>query len=161
MTRRKGSRKPGAKRPDPVSGAVDALLESLGLPAIRHLVRLSRGWEGVCGALLARKTAPSELRNGVLTVLVQNHSWAQELQFSKPLLLGRIGGLLGEGAVTDIRFTVGAVPEEDPAPTALPKPPPPSTIPLPEPEGLSGIEDPDLRATLLSIQRKAFDRNRH
>jgi predicted nucleic acid-binding Zn ribbon protein len=156
--RRKGAHRPRAIRPGRLSNAVDELLGNLGVPAIHALVRLSRSWESICGALLARVTAPAELRNGTLTILVGNHSWAQELQFSKPLLLERVRQLLGDGVATDIRFTVGAIPEEareaDPA-----APRPPSTVPLPEPDGLSAIEDPDLRATILAIQRKAFDHN--
>jgi predicted nucleic acid-binding Zn ribbon protein len=158
VTRRKGERRPGADRARPLGGAVDELLGSLGIPAVRSLVLLSRSWEAVCGELLARKTAPAELRNGTLSVLVCNHGWAQELQFSKPLLLGRVREILGEGTVSDIRFTVGPIPEEAPEPPAEPAPPPPSTVPLPEPDGLGRIDDPDLRATILSIQRKMFDR---
>ena len=158
MTHRKEPRRPRAKRPNLLSGAVDELLGNLGLPAIRSLVHVSRGWESLCGALLARKSRPSDLRGCVLTVMVCNHSWAQELQFSKPLLLDRVRGLLGEGVVTDIRFSVGPLLETVPAEF---EPPlarrPASTVPLPEPEGLSEIDDPELRATLLSIQRKAFD----
>lgn len=158
MTRRKDGKRPRARRPNLLSGAVDELLGNLGLPAIRALVRLSQGWESLCGALLAQKTAPADLRGGVLTVLVCNHSWAQELQFSKPLLLERIRGMLGEGVVADIRFSVGPLPEAAPEETDTPSGRrPPSTIPLPEPDGLSEIDDPELRATLLSIQRRAFD----
>jgi predicted nucleic acid-binding Zn ribbon protein len=156
VTRRKGSRRPGVNQARPLAGAVDELLGSLGIPAVRSLVLLSRGWETVCGELLARKTAPAELRNGTLSVLVCNHSWAQELQFSKPLLLDRVREILGAGVVSDIRFTVGPIPEE--APESPPAPhAPPSTVPLPEPEGLDRIDDPDLRAAILSIQRSAFD----
>ncbi len=157
MTRGRGSHRKRVKHPDPISGAVEEMLANLGIPAIRSIVLLSRGWETVCGELLSRKTAPSELRNGTLTILVSNHSWAQELQFSKPLLLERVAGLLGAGVVTDIRFTVGPIPEDEPEIAPAPAPRPPSTVPLPEPEGLSGIDDPELRATLLSLQRKAFD----
>lgn len=159
MSRRGDARRPRAKRPAPLAGAVEELLGNLGIPAVRSLVVLSRKWAEICGELLAGRTSPAELRNGTLAVLVANHSWAQELQFSRPILLERIRAILGQDSVTDIRFVVGQMPEDDrePPPFVLP---PPSTVPLPEPEGLLEIDDPELRAAILSIQRKAFDRGR-
>lgn len=67
-----------------LSRTLDKLLASAGLPAVALQVSLARAWGKIAGPLLAGKTLPSRVRSGVLTVHVPNHSWAQELQLSKP-----------------------------------------------------------------------------
>jgi predicted nucleic acid-binding Zn ribbon protein len=148
------------KRPAaPLSGALDELVAALGIPGVAALVRIRSRWEEVVGPLLAGRTNAAELRAGTLTVEVENHAWAQELQFSHPLMLERIRAILGEAVVTDIRFrSGGAKVRKAPARTA---PPPRPSLPEPaEPEALSRIGDPELRDTLRSLQRKAYEFNR-
>ncbi len=99
---------------------------------------------------------PSRFRNGVLTVTVRNHAWAQELQLSKPLLLSRIAEAAGpDSPVKDVRFSVDAgssmVPERE---ISLPEPLPPPPA-LPDPEGLSSVSDPATRESLRAIHRRA------
>jgi predicted nucleic acid-binding Zn ribbon protein len=84
------------------------LADTLRLPAAAIQVRLLRSWEEIVGPLLSDKTAPGKVRNGVLTVFVRNHSWAQELQLSAPALLERIRAVAGEEKVREIRFLVDA-----------------------------------------------------
>src|SRR4030065_276788 len=84
------------------------LVDALGLPAAATQVRLLRSWGEIVGPLLVGKTAPGKIRNGVLTVFVPNHAWAQELQLSQPALIEKIRSVVGEGKVREIRFTVGS-----------------------------------------------------
>ena len=93
-----------------LSRTLERLLSDAGLPAVASQVSLVRSWERIAGPLLAGKTSPSRLRNGILTVHVPSASWAQELQLAKPVLLERIGAFLGKETVRDIRFLVGPVP---------------------------------------------------
>lgn len=141
-----------------LSRTLENLLRSAGLPEVALRVSLARSWAGIVGPLLSDKTCPSKIRGGVLSVLVPNHAWAQELQLAKPALLGGIAQVLGEGKVRDIRFVVGAVPaaEDDAAPGSVREerrdaPP----LPRLEPGGLDAVRDPETREILLSILRKS------
>lgn len=141
------------------------LVDTLGLPAAATQVRLLRSWGEIVGPLLGEKTAPGKIRNGVLTVFVPNHAWAQELQLSTPALLERIRSFAGRDKVRDIRFAVdsGNCPpagreyrrgaEAVPAPGAIA---PRDDIPIPEPDGLEEVRDPETREILRSLYRKSI-----
>ena len=145
------------------------LVDALGLPAAATQVRLLRSWGEIVGPLLVGKTAPGKIRNGVLTVFVPNHAWAQELQLSQPAMLEKIRSVVGKGKVREIRFTVGsgdglpAVPSAGSNfPRADGKPPEADeghdVSPPFEPSGLEEVRDPETREILRSICRKSSRR---
>jgi predicted nucleic acid-binding Zn ribbon protein len=145
------------KKASRVSDLLEEVLAAQGLRSVTWMVRLSSAWPGIVGPLLAGKTFPVKLRNRVLTVLVHNHAWAQELQLRKPDLLERINGILEGGKAADIRFMVGTLPaaeteepEARPADANLPR--------AVEPEGIAGVADPETREILRSLARKAASR---
>lgn len=142
-----------------LSRTLEKLLSSAGLPAVALQVALSRAWGEIAGPLLAGKAHPYRVRSGVLTVHVPNPSWAQELQLSKPVLLGRIEAALGEGKIRDIRFVVGTVPSPgvDPPPEGE-EPDRGKVPPLRSPDDLDGIPDPETRELLRSICDKSSRR---
>lgn len=141
-----------------ISDLLEEVLSAQGLRSVTWMVRLSSAWPEIVGPLLAGKTSPVKLRNRVLTVLVHNHAWAQELQLRKPDLLERINGILEGGMALDIRFAVGPLPAAEPEePDALPAS---GALPVAEPEGVDGVADPETREILRSLARKAFMRNR-
>ncbi len=150
-------------KPERLASILDSVLaDALGLPAAALQVRLARSWEQVVGPLLAAKTCPGRIRNGVMTVHVPNHAWAQELQLSTPALLGKIAAFAGEGTVREIRFSAAGA-YAPPAPggqgptdeeTGL-REPPPSPF---EPSGLESVRDPETREILRSIGRKSAGR---
>ena len=141
------------------------LVDTLGLPAAATQVRLLRSWEEIVGPFLGGKTYPGKIRNGVLTVHVPNHAWAQELQLSTPVLLEKIRSVADRERVREIRFAVGtgtcALPlrgEEDaPAHSGIDGC---EGFSFPEPGGLEGIPDLETREILRSISRKSFRKGR-
>jgi hypothetical protein len=142
--------------PVPIASDLERFLEALGVPQVSLLVSLHKAWPGIAGTLLAGKAYPLKFRNGVLTIGVRNHSWAQELQMSRPALLSKINDALGpKSPVTDLRFTVGPV--EDGEPEAPSAEPPEAEAPAtgPDPEGLAGVADPEIRASLRAIHLRA------
>jgi hypothetical protein len=147
--------------PERLSRTLEELLRSAGLPEVALRVSLARKWAEIVGPLLSGTTCPSKLRGGVLSVLVPNHAWAQELQLAKPALLERIARVLGEGKIRDIRFVVGALPApEDPAPGDAPaERGDASPLPRLEPGELDAVRDPETREILLSILRKSSRRS--
>jgi len=138
----------------PLSSILDAFLESLRIPHVAFLVSLRKRWPEIAGTLVSRNATPLSLRNGVLTVAVRNHAWAQELRMSKTTMLERIRETAGERIpVSDIRFAVGSLASAGEAETTLSDEPP---IPAgPDPEGLSAVADPETRESLRAIFRRA------
>jgi hypothetical protein len=147
------------------------LADTLRLPAAAIQVRLLRSWEEIVGPLLSDKTAPGKVRNGVLTVFVRNHSWAQELQLSAPALLERIRAVAGEEKVREIRFLVDAGSCLSGIPSAGEKSPGKERDTSGEkgdaahdrssphvPNGLEEVRDPETREILRSICRKSSRR---
>jgi predicted nucleic acid-binding Zn ribbon protein len=147
------------KKAAKMSDLLEEVLAAQGLGSVTWMVRLSSAWPEIVGPLLAGKTSPVKFKNRVLTVLVHNHAWAQELQLRKPALLERINGILEGGKTMDIRFAVGPLPCAEPEePEALPASG--NLPPAIEPEGVSGVADPETREILRSLARKAFSRTR-
>jgi hypothetical protein len=142
------------KEAAPLSSILDAFLESLGIPHVAFLVSLRKRWPEIAGPLVARNATPLSLRNGVLTIVVRNPSWAQELRMSKTTMIGRIRETVGERIpVTDIRFTVGSpAPSEEEEGPPRKEPPGPAG---PDPEGLSAVADPETRETLRALHRRS------
>jgi predicted nucleic acid-binding Zn ribbon protein len=138
----------------PLSSILDAFLESLRIPHVAFLVSLRKRWPEIAGTLVSRNATPLSLRNGVLTVAVRNHAWAQELRMSKTTVLERIRETAGERIpVSDIRFAVGSLASAGEAETP-PSGEPPTTA-GPDPEGLSAVADPETRESLRAIFRRS------
>lgn len=144
------------KRKDaaPLSSILDAFLESLRIPHVAFLVSLRKRWKEIAGPLVSWNATPLSVRNGVLTVVVRNHAWAQELRMSKTMLIERIRETVGERIpVNDIRFTVGAIASAGEAEGVKREEPP---FPAgPDPEGLSVVADPQTRESLRAIARRS------
>lgn len=139
----------------PLSSILDAFLESLRIPHVAFLVSLRKRWPEIAGPLVSRNASPLSLRNGVLTVVVRNHAWAQELRMSKIPMIARIRETVGERIpVSDLRFTVGSIASVEEEEVAAPgeESPHPAT---PDPEGLSAVADPETRESLRALHRRS------
>ena len=144
------------KRKDaaPLSSILDAFLESLRIPHVAFLVSLRKRWPEIAGPLVSRNATPLSLRNGVLTIVVRNHAWAQELRMSKIPMIGRIRETVGDRIpVSDIRFTVGPLASVEEA-EGQPRVTPPFPV-GPDPEGLSAVADPETRESLRALHRRS------
>ena len=142
------------KEPVLLSADLERYLVSLNIPEVTLLVSLHKSWPGIAGPLLSTKAVPARFRNGVLTVTVRNHSWAQELQMCKPVLLAKVVAATGpKSPVSDLRFAVGVFPPPEPDEDRNePAEEPPGPVP-PDPEGLSDVADPETRESLRAISR--------
>ena len=126
--------------------AVGAALERGLAPTARKHgfseTRLLLRWESVVGAEIAAWTRPLRLFRGVLHLRVAS-AWAPYVQHQAPSIRDRVNLFLGRKAVARIALKQGLV-----------VPPPPETpapAPAPEPVAVSGISDPELRATLARL----------
>ena len=88
--------------------------EIIDLKAIReddeYLQRyLTQFWNDIAGPILAHRTIPGGVRNGVLTVVVPNDAWSEEMATARYVLRKKINDALGEASpvkVLDINFVV-------------------------------------------------------
>lgn len=113
-------------------------------------------WPAIVGAAVASYTLPIRVRfplnertGGTLEIKVANSAFATELQHLEPLILDRINGYFGWGAVARLKLRHGPLPPRSK----------PVVAPL-EPKAearldqvLEQVEDPDLRAALERLGR--------
>lgn len=82
--------------PTPVGDGLDRLLRQLGGPAAGTLTALHGRWPELVGEQIAAHARPVSLRDGRLTVVVDDPAWASQLRWLEPRLTGRLSEVLGE-----------------------------------------------------------------
>lgn len=132
------------------------LLKNRQLVASMRRVMVLSLWEQVVGNLVAQKTWPERVADGVLVVGVTSHAWASELQLLKPQILARYRQLLGRTVLKDVEFRVGrrkaqaAVGET--ARVALHASPRELRVPKVTPGNLlAGVSNPEVRDLLTPV----------
>jgi predicted nucleic acid-binding Zn ribbon protein len=96
----------GEDAPKPVRQSLDRLLDHLtGAPAAATRTVFER-WDELVGETVAAHTRPLRLRDGVLTVGVDDPAWASQLKFLESDLLTRIAVGPGGSSVRSISFQV-------------------------------------------------------
>lgn len=75
------------------------------LASMRRVMVMSL-WDQVVGDIVARKSWPEKVTDGVLTIGVTSHTWADQLHLLKPQILARYRQLLGKSALKDMEFHV-------------------------------------------------------
>jgi predicted nucleic acid-binding Zn ribbon protein len=133
------------------------LLKNRQLVSSMRRVMVMSLWEQVVGGIVAQKSWPEKVTDGVLTIGVTSHAWAAELQTLKPQIITRYRQLLGRSVLKDVEFRVGrrraargAFADGPPVmlhPTAdepLAREPVPGNL-------LSGISNPEVRDLLTPV----------
>ncbi len=95
----------GRSAPRPLSTALDGLTATLA-PA-STLARVQAVWERAVGSAIAASAAPTAERDGVLTVVCESASWAQELDLMAYELIGGLNRALGAEALRELRCRSG------------------------------------------------------
>jgi len=128
------------------------------LSSMRRVMVMSL-WEQVVGKIVAQKSWPEKVVDGVLYIGVTSHPWAAELDLLKPQILSRYRQLLGRSVLKDVVFRVArrkARKDEalevgivlHPAPNeTLPAQPVPGTL-------LDGVTNPEVRNLLAPLFAK-------
>lgn len=116
-------------------------------------------WDRAVGEAIARRARPLRLLGGVLTVVVSNGPWMQQLSFMKVELRDRINGLLGEERVRDIVLRAGRInldPEESKeAEHPAPKPLSPQQLEQIR-QQVSSVDDAELRESLQGLMEHHY-----
>jgi len=120
---------------------------------------LVSGWPAIVGPMLGQSTLPlkivfppTERVGGVLHVRVASGALATQLQHLEPLIIQRINGHFGYGAVSRLHMVQGPLP-----PRRVYKAPTPPTLTAEEQQSLDAslakVDDPDLKALLERLGR--------
>jgi predicted nucleic acid-binding Zn ribbon protein len=110
-------------------------------------------WDSVVGRQIAAQARPVNFRDGILTVVVGNAPWMQQLNYMKKGIAEKINATLCEELVKEIYLKAGR-PEPLPAES---RPYQRTTRPLTDPEKESiaretaDINDPELREALAHL----------
>jgi predicted nucleic acid-binding Zn ribbon protein len=101
--RRAGEEPPGPRR---VGESLDRLSRGLGLPPATATARLVQAWPDVVGEAVAAHTSPRWVRDGVLSLAVDDPVWAAQLRWLETDLLARVAEVTGPDVVREIRLHV-------------------------------------------------------
>jgi predicted nucleic acid-binding Zn ribbon protein len=92
--------------PRPLRDALDEVSAELGLVAPETFETVCRHWDELVGRDLSAHATPRSLRDGVLTVSVDDAPWATRLRYLETDVVTRANELVTPGAVTAMRTVV-------------------------------------------------------
>lgn len=98
----------GAAERDPrrVGEYLDRATDGIGVPNAALLGMLFSKWPQLVGDDIAAHTEPRSLREGVLTVSVDQPAWAAQLGYLGSDLVVKIASFTGSSEVSEIQFRV-------------------------------------------------------
>ncbi|MDQ6728484.1 MAG: DUF721 domain-containing protein [Actinomycetota bacterium] len=99
-------REPGGPPPRRVAASLDAVTRNLGGRGGPALVDLLQRWDAVVGEQLAAHSRPLALRDGALTIGVDDPAWGAQVGWLEADVLRRLADALGPGVVTRIAVRV-------------------------------------------------------
>ena len=97
------------RKPQPIADVLARLLARRGYARERSNGACAAAWNEAVGEPLAQQTRPGTIRGGVLEVLAANSTLLQELTFQKHELLQKLGRLLPDQPVRELRFRLGRI----------------------------------------------------
>jgi hypothetical protein len=143
-----------ASRPLRVRDILVAAVPGLRDRMLEDTIRSS--WAEIAGPEIARRSRPGELRAGVLTVLVDNSPWLQEVTLRSTEILAGIRARHGS-AVTSVRCALGTLPAPRQAVTHD-RPPPADPLSAEEQRAvdtiIAPVTDPVLAASVRRLVTK-------
>ena len=89
-----------------VGDILPRVLELLGLDNRFEEVKLMQGWAEVVGPVVAKKSRPRMLKNGILFIEVENSVWMQELWFHQKQIIERIKEEYPKVTVKGVRLEI-------------------------------------------------------
>jgi len=93
--------------PVPLSDALAKIGAEFGLAPSGAHATLDTRWHEVMGADVAAHAQLVSVRDGTLTVSVDDPIWATQLRYLEPAIVTRARALLGPGVVERLRVRVG------------------------------------------------------
>jgi len=91
-------------RPELLKDALKRQIGRLGIARKLACGRVLAGFSGLVGPQVAARAKPESLVQGVLTLVVPDAAWRQELTMQKVHLIERLNAAAGEKVIRDIFF---------------------------------------------------------
>lgn len=104
--RRPGRQARGDEDPVPVRAGLDRLLDHLTGASVATTKTVFDRWDAIVGEPVASHTRPQTLRDGVLSVAVDDPAWASQLRFLEPDLREKLAAEPGGSGLVRIEFVV-------------------------------------------------------
>jgi hypothetical protein len=104
------------KKPQSIRSILGQTLKALEIDVQLKTYSILGAWNEIVGESVAEHSQPRSIRNRILFIDVSHPTWMQQLQFLKPTLLEKVNTFLGEPLVQDIRFKLGKISPNNPAP---------------------------------------------
>jgi predicted nucleic acid-binding Zn ribbon protein len=101
--RRTDEEPPGPRK---LGEALDRVSRGLGLPPAAATARLVQAWPDVVGEAVAAHTRPRWVRDGILSLVVDDPVWAAQLRWLEGDLLARVAEVTGPDVVERITLHV-------------------------------------------------------
>lgn len=92
--------------PRPIGESLAFVTRDLGLARPKDASLLVSHWSELVGAALADHTRPAHIRDGTLTIEVDEGAWAAPLKYLGDELRNRANAVLGATLVTDVRVII-------------------------------------------------------
>ena len=97
-------------KPHRIGDVLAELLARQGYAREQSCQRYVDAWRDAAGEMLAACSRATQVRRGVLEVLVNSSTMIQEIAFQKTALLQRLAAALPEENIRDLRLRIGPVP---------------------------------------------------
>lgn len=94
------------EEPQRLGHSLDRLARTMGAPRADALAVTFSRWQEVVGEGLAAHARPVAIRDRALVVAVDHPSWATELRWLGPQLLGRLAQVAGHEVATRVEVRV-------------------------------------------------------
>jgi predicted nucleic acid-binding Zn ribbon protein len=93
---------PGDRDPRPIGDSLPDVTKRLGLAKPKVLTAVFARWDEVVGSPLCDHVQPVGLRDGALTVEVDDPAWVTQLRFLHDDLVARVNDATGSKTVTEL-----------------------------------------------------------
>ncbi len=98
-----------ARGPQTIGNVISELMSRRGYARVQSAAAYDEAWREAAGPLVARYTRIGQLRRGTLEIVVANSTLVQELGFHKSFLLEKLGQLLPDEGIKNLRYRVGKI----------------------------------------------------
>jgi predicted nucleic acid-binding Zn ribbon protein len=82
------------------------VIEIMGLEDRFEEAKLIRGWAGIVGPAIAKKSRPRAIKEGILFIEVVSSAWMQELWYRQKQIIERIATKYPRVKITGIRLEI-------------------------------------------------------
>lgn len=148
----------GSQQIDPLRRVLSGLIRDRNMEERLDLHQVFLFWEKAVGRDIAVHAKPDVIHGTVLWLVVADSMWMHHLHLQKPLILERINARLQGVSISDLRFRVGDVAEEE-MPDRSVKPKrvlrPLTAMPEELAREISEMSDDNMRHAFVSLWRKA------